>query len=322
MMRTGWSAMLAVALLGLALPAAAADRYALIVSGASGSPQHAAATDKRRTALVEALTGPLAVPAANVIVLKEGAPGSPDLATRDRVMEALKTLAPRLVEDDVLLIVLLGHGTDDGVDAKFNLVGRDMTAEEFRALLLPVKGRVVFVNTTAASAAFLARIAGPRRIVLTATDTPAQQYDTVFAEYFGPAFTAPEADLDKDGRVSVGEAFAFASLRVKRFYAEKGQLATERAVLDDTGDGTGKEAGTPGPDGSVASRTFLDAGPEVAASKDAALSELLARRNALETQLEELKRKKAFMPAGDYDRELEQVLIAIARLSRDIRTRS
>lgn len=316
------TAVLAIVMLGLTGGAFGAERYALIVSGASGSPQHAATTEKRRTALVQALSGPLGLPPANLVVLKEGTPDAPDAATRDRLTAAVKTLASRIGADDVLLIVLLGHGTDDGVDAKFNLVGRDVTAGEFRDLLAPVKGRVVFVNTTAASAAFLARLAGPRRVVLTATDNPAQQYDTVFADYFSAAFTAPEADLDKDNRVSVGEAFAFASLRVKRFYAERGQLATERAVLDDDGDGRGKEAGTTGPDGALASRTFLDAGPEVAASKDAALSELLARRDTLETELDELKRKKAFMPDEDYTRELERVLVAIARLSRDIRSRS
>jgi hypothetical protein len=302
--------------------ASANERYALIVSGASGSPQHAAASEKRRTGLVETLTGPLGLAAGNVVVLKEGPAGAADAATRERLQAAVTTLASRVGAGDVVLIVLLGHGTDDGVDAKFNLVGRDVTADEFRTWLAPVKGRVVFVNTTAASAAFLSRLAGPGRIVLTATDTPAQQYDTVFADFFGPAFAAPEADLDKDGRVSVGEAFAFASVRVKRHYAERGQLATERAVLDDDGDGRGKEAGTAGPDGSLASRTFLDAGPEVAASRDAALSELLARRDALETALDELKRKKEFMPADDYVRELERVLVDIAKLSREIRSRS
>jgi hypothetical protein len=303
-------------------PAAGADRYALIVSGASGSPQHAATNEKRRDALLEALTGSLGVPAANVIVLRDTPAASADSATRAAVTQAVKKIGTRLKPDDVFLIVLLGHGSDDGVDAKFNLVGPDMSADEWRTLLQPLAGRLVFVNTTAASAAFLERLAGPNRIVITATNSPAQQYDTVFADFFAPAFTVPDADLDKDGRVSVGEAFAFASERVKRHYAERGQLVTERAVLDDTGDGKGKEAGTPGPDGSVASRTFFDVGPEQAATGDTALSELLARRNALETSLEELKRKKEFMPPDDYARELERLLLEHARLSREIRGRS
>jgi hypothetical protein len=315
-------AVLAAGAAALAAPAGATERYALVVTGVAGSPQHAATHAKRRDALVKALTGPLAVPAANIVVLEEGPPGAPRSATREHVAAAVSDLTGKVKAGDVLLVVLLGHGTDDGVAAKFNLVGPDLEADEWRTLLQPVRGRLVFVNTTAASVSFLPRLSGPGRIVITATDSPAQQYDTVFADYFAPAFTTPEADLDKDGRVSIGEAFAFASASVKKFYADRGQLATERAVLDDDGDGRGKEAGTPGADGALASRTFIDAGPEVAASRDTALSELLARRDALETALDELKRKKEFMPPEDYARELERLLVEHARLSRRIRSRS
>lgn len=300
----------------------AAARFALVVAGASGSPQHATVLAQRRDALAGALVGPLGVPPDHVVVLGDGPPSAPSSATREHVQRAVQDLAARMAAADTLLVVLIGHGTDDGVDAKFNLVGPDLEAEEWRRLLQPVPGRLVFVNTSSASAAFLARIAGPGRVVITATDTPVQKYDTVFADYFAGAFTAPDADLDKDARVSIGEAFAFASARVKKYYADRGQLATERAVLDDTGDGKGKEAGAPGDDGALASRTFLDAGPEATASTDPAVSELLARRDALEATLEELRRKKEFMPADDYERELERVLVEHARVSRRIRSRS
>ncbi len=304
------------------VPGRAAERYALVVSGASGSPQHAAAHAKQRDALVKALLGPLALPADHVITLKEGDAQAPDVATRDRVAAAVVGLTARLRPEDTLLVVLIGHGTDDGVDARFNLVGPDLTADGWRDLLRGVRSRLVFINASSASAAFLERLAGPRRIVITATDIPAQQYDTVFGEFLGPGFTAPEADLDKDGRVSIGELFAYASARVKRHYAERGQLATERAALDDNGDGRGKEAGTLGPDGALASQTFLDTGPELALSRDPAVTEVLARRDALEAALEELKRKKSFMPPADYARELERLLVEHARLSRQIRSRS
>jgi len=312
----------ALASLLVASSTMAAERYALIVSGASGSPQHAAAHAKQREALVRALTGPLALPTGHVLVLKEGEAGAADVSTREHVVAAVRGLTPQLRAEDTLLVVLIGHGTDDGVEAKFNLVGPDLTAEGWRDLLRGVRARLVFINTSSASAAFLEQLSGPRRVVITATDIPAQQYDTVFAEFLGPAFTAPEADLDKDGRVSMGELFAFASARVKRYYAERGQLATERAALDDTGDGRGKEAGTLGPDGTLASQTFLDAGPDVALSRDPAITEVLARRDALEAALDELKRKKSFMPAADYSQELERLLIEHARISRQIRSRS
>ena len=86
--------------------------------------------------------------------------------------------------DDLLLIVLIGHGTFDGVDAKFNLVGPDLDSADWAALLRPLSGRVVIVDTTASSFPFMERLAAPRRIVITATDSAGQRFDTVFPGYF------------------------------------------------------------------------------------------------------------------------------------------
>lgn len=240
-------------------------------------------------------------------------------ATRDNVRALLTKLAQDMKREDVLLLVLFGHSTFDGVDAKFNLVGPDLEAAEWERLVGAIAGRVVFVNTTAASAPFMKRLAGQGRVVITATDNPAQRYQTVFPEYFAQAFDAPDVDLDKDERVSIWEAFAYASTQVKQYYRQRGQLSVERPVLDDTGDGVGKEAGETGPDGAIASRTFLDASDDPGSGSGPALSELINRRNVLEGEFEELKRRRGFMPSGDYERERERLLVDISRISHDIR---
>jgi hypothetical protein len=240
-------------------------------------------------------------------------------ATRDNVRAALTKLATDMKREDVALIVLFGHSTFDGVDAKFNLVGPDLEATEWERLVNALPGRVVFVNTTAASAPFMKRLASNGRVVITATDNPAQRYQTVFPEFFSQAFEAAEVDLDKDGRVSVWEAFAYASAQVKQYYRQRGQLSVERPVLDDTGDGVGKESGESGPDGSIASRTFLDSSDDPGAGTGPALSELINRRNALEADFDDLKRKRSFMPAGDYEKQRDQLLIELARISQGIR---
>ena len=118
-----------------------------------------------------------------------------------------------------------------------------METREWAALLKSIPGRVVVVDSTSASFPFIERLAGRKRIVITATDSAAQRFDTVFPEYFIRALTDHAADLDKDGRVSVWEAFIAASAGVRRYYEQRGQLATERALLDDNGDGQGREAG-------------------------------------------------------------------------------
>jgi hypothetical protein len=302
--------------------AAAADRYVLIVAGVSGSPSLAETHGRWVQTLADALTGALELPVDHLILLRDRPADAPDAATREGVQRALLRLKQHVTQDGLLCVVLIGHGTFDGVDAKFNLVGPDLESAEWRRLLDGIAGTVVLVNTTGASFPFLRRLASPRRAVITATDSPAQKYDTVFPEFFVAAFADPECDLDKDGRTSIGEAFVYASARTRRWYEQRGQLPTERALVDDDGDGVGKEAGAPGSDGAVASRLFLDQGPDERLSSDPAVSELVARRDLLEAKIEELKRKRTFMPPADYDSELERLLIDLARVSRQIRSRS
>lgn len=299
--------------------AAAADRHLVVVWGVPGSDEHAARQAVWVEQLVAAAAGPLGIAPERLTVLRGERAAPHERATRENVRAAFQRLERQAGPDDLVCLVLVGHGTFDGVDAKFNLAGPDLEAAEWAALLRPLKARVVVVNTASASAPFLPRLAGPRRVVITSTSSAAQRFDTVFAEFFVAAFTQPDADLDKDERVSIWEAFAFASARVKRHYEQRGQLATERALLDDDGDGVGKESGETGPDGAVASRLFLDSGPDVLRTAGPAASELLARRERLLSDLDELKRKRSFMPGDDYARELERLLVDIARLSREIR---
>jgi hypothetical protein len=317
--RTLWAVVLAYLVAGTA---SASERYVLVVAGAPGSAEHADNQARWLNTLVTSLRGSLGLPADHVVVL--GGPNTDASArsTADNVRTAVRRLLQRASREDLVAVVLIGHGTWDGVTAKFNLVGPDLDASDWAALLAPLPSQVVVVNTTAASAPFLSELAGPRRVIVTATSSAAQRFDTVFAQFFSTALTEGEADLDKDERVSVWEAFTFASVRVKRHYEQRGQLATERALLDDTGDGVGKEAGDVGPDGTVASRTFLDAGPAVARAGSPALSELLSRRERLLADLDELKRKRTFMPVGDYASELERLLVDIARISQQIRRQS
>ena len=133
-------------------------------------------------------------------------------STRDNVRRVFAGLRSRLASDDLLLVILIGHGTTgEGDEAKFNLVGPDLKSAEWADLLKSMPARIVFVNTTGGSFPFMRRLAGPGRIVLTATDSAAQQFETVFPEFFLKAFDDPAADEDKNGRVSIWEAFSYAS---------------------------------------------------------------------------------------------------------------
>ena len=314
------AAVLWLSLFASASAAAAEDRFALIVAGASGGPAYVEQYDRWTAALTRILVDRMKFDASAITVLGDHGTAE-QLATAANVRAALAAVQRRMSRDDVLFVVLIGHGTFDGIDAKFNLIGPDLESAEWAAALRAMSGRVVVVNTTAASFPFVERLSGPRRIVITETDSALQRYDTVFPEYFIKALEDEAADIDKNGRTSMWEAFAAATAAVRRHYQQRGQLATERALLDDNGDGIGKEAFDEGADGSTASRTYLDQALPGAPPTDEAMLKLLQRRTALETEVEELRIRRSFLSPDEYAREFERVMIDLARVSREIRAR-
>jgi hypothetical protein len=304
----------------LATPAFGADRYALIISGANGDESYAQQYAAWRQSLSDTLQQKLGFDPAYITVLFDGGDGA-GAATASGVRQALEALRRRVTSADLVFVFLIGHGTFDGADAKFNLVGPDLESAEWAALLRPIAGRVILVDSTGASSPFIERLAGPRRIVITATESPAQRFDTVFPEYFIRALGDPAADIDKNGRVSILEAFIAASVGVRRSYEQRGQLATERALIDDNGDGQGKEAEGEGTDGAIASRTYLDDDRPGAAPTDDELLALLQKKASLEADIDDLKQRRPLMTRDDYDKEFEKLMVDLAKVSREIRLR-
>ena len=298
------------------------ERYALVITGAPGGEEFNARYQVWERNITSVLVDRLGFEADHVELLS-GATDEPERSsTRAHVQREVERLKSQAHADDIVLVVLMGHGSADGGIAKFNLPGPDLTSAEWGALLRDVPGRLVVVNTTGASFPFMADLAAHGRIVITATDSVAQRYDTVFASQFLAALNDPAADLDKNGRVSVWELFVYTARRVARHYQQEGLLPTERPLLDDSGDGVGVEAGGDvGTDGALARATYLER-EAVEVNADAEMSALIARRRTLEERAEHLRQKKASMPQEAWEREFEQLMIELARVSHRIRAGS
>lgn len=220
-----------------------------------------------------------------------------------------------------LWLVLIGHGTFDGQEAKFNLRGMDLTPLALAMELQPFTRPLTLVNTASASAPFMPRLAGPGRVVVTATRSGHEQNYTRFGQYFADALADTRADLDKDGQTSLLEAFLSASHRVTEFYKAEGRLATEHALLDDNGDGLGtppdwfrgvravrRARDNAAPDGTRAHQFHL-----VRSEAERKLSpEARARRDEIERQIAALRERKDKLFIDDYYRELETHLLALA----------
>jgi hypothetical protein len=306
-------------------PAAAArdPRWAVVISGASGGAAYAAQMATWRQTIQTALTSRFGFPPAQIVQLvDETAREAGTVATSESVRSTFTTLRGRIAKDDLVLVVLLGHGTFDGQQAKFNLVGPDLTAGDWAAMLSGLPGRLVVVNTTEASAPFLEALAARGRVVITATETAAQRYATVFPDYFAKALADAQSDLDKNGRTSIWEVFAATSTAVARHYTERAQLTTERAVLSDTGEKTGLVATAATGAGGAAARAFYldrEAGAE---SSDPAVRALIERRRTLEAEAEAHLQKKSGADPAAWAAEFERLMIELARVSREVRQRS
>jgi len=301
-MRPAQRAMLVLAALAATLASArpaAGENYALVVTGASAGAPYAEKYAAWRRSFVSTLRTKFGYPDDHVIVMSETAAAGVRIATRDEVRRTLGDLRSRLTTGDQLVVLLIGHGTGAegprGEDARFNLVGPDLKASEWGDLLKGIAARVVFVDTTAVSFPFLRHLSSPARIVIAATDSSSQEFETVFGEFFVRAFEDASADADKNGRVSIFEAFNYGAAATRAWYEQRGQLPTERPVIDDD---------------ALARSTFLQ---PAAVPSDPALAK---RQRELESQVEELKRRRQSMPPAAYDAELERLLLELARLLR------
>lgn len=223
-----------------------------------------------------------------------------------------------------LWLVLLGHGTFDGKEAKFNLRGPDLSATDLAASLRPFKRPLAIIDCASSSAPFLAKLSAPGRVVITATRSGYEQNYARFGTFFAEAIADPQADLDKDGQTSLLEAFLMASRRVAEFYAADGRLVTEHALLDDNGDGLGtpadwfsgihatkRAANGASLDGSRASQFCL-----VRSRQEQAMPVALrARRDELELAVAKLRETRDKYYEDDYYRRLETLLLELAKLS-------
>ena len=316
-----WAGAVVVAATMWPSAAQAETRWAVIVSGASGGEKYAEQMLAWRSDLQTTLVNRYGFAPEHVRVFVDETVKTGPQGNAANMREVFSEIKAKGGQDDFVLVVLLGHGTFDGTVAKFNLVGPDLTASDWTGLLAGLPGRAAIVNTTEASFLFLESLATKGRIVITATDSAAQKYATVFPEYFVKAMKEASTDLDKNGRTSLYEVFAAASAAVKQHYDQLGQLATERALLDDNGDGTGREASADGPDGGFARIAYLDA-ENAAQSADPELAELTRRRRVLETAAEELKLRKGEMPESEWNAQFEKLMVDLAMVSAEIRKKS
>jgi hypothetical protein len=287
------------------------NKFAVIVNGAGGEPAYAKQFEQWTTELQSALSDRFGFGGQQLTVLPR--------ATAEDVKRTFAQLKSQLDANNVLFLFLIGHGSFDGKESKFNLVGPDLSASDYNALLssLPTR-RVVVFNMASASGEFAKSLSARGRIVITATKSGQETNATRFAGFFIAALKATDADTDQDGHISVLEAFVYANRLTADFYTRAGRLATEHALIEDNGDGVGREKAEAG-EGLLARATYLDSLSVGEAAATAATSRLLKERTRLEAEIEQLIARKGSMAEAEYETTLERLFIELAKVNRSIK---
>ncbi len=242
-------------------------------------------------------------------------------AKKDRIRAIFDEIAAKATAADAFVLTLIGHGSFDGMEYKFNIPGPDLTDVELAKLCdrIPAKRQLV-VNTTSASGASIAAFQRSGRAVITATKAGTQKNATVFARYWVEALRDAAADTDKNQTISALEAFKYADALTANFYETQKRLATEQAVLEDTGRGEGVRVPSPENGQGLLAAQFplLRIGDVQVAAQDPAKRQLLAKKETIEQAIDKLKYEKAAIPYEQYRKQLASLLLELARVQEEL----
>ncbi len=298
-------------------PQAQATLYYVILEGLGGTATYTANFSSQRSQL-EAAAASLPGTELKVFLGEE--------ATREVVRSWFEQLKLKITTTDSLALFLLGHGSFDGEQYKFNVPEIDITGEDLHQILTELPGGPhLLVNTSSASGALL-ELFNPQKntsqrinnndtsqqaleelessvLVITATRNGNEKNATLFGSFFTQALSLEAADLDKNLRVSAQEAFDYANAQVEAVFKEENRLSTEHSQLL-------------GPEPKQFNLARLD--EQQIATEGSRLAQLLSQQESVEARIEDLQRQRSTMVNSEYLQALQTLILEAARIGEDI----
>ena len=296
-----------VLLLAMAAMAAHATSFYLTLAGAPGEPDY----EQRFAGWVSDFNKAVSTEAGAKVDSLVGKD-----ATKAAIQAKLASIASQTKADDTFVLLLIGHGSYDDIDYKFNIVGPDISAAELSEALSKIPARQLIVDATSASGGAIATLRKDKRVVITATKNGSERNATSFARFWVEAFRDPAADTDKNQILTALEAYRYASQKTKDSFVTQKRLATEHSMLEDTGKGSGEnDPSAVNGQGMVASRLqVLHMGAAAAALSNPAKQAALKRKDEIETAIEELKYRKSAMDQQTYDKQMRPLLLELTKV--------
>jgi len=289
------SALLSVALSALSFNAQAA-LYVTIVQGLGGEPAFEENFHEQSQTIAEASAS---LTDSENITLFSGTD-----ATRENLLAHFSELSAGMNEDDRAAIYLIGHGSFDGEEYKFNIPGLDITTDDILGIMNAFPGQNHFLlNTSSTSGALLEPLQDENRILVTATRNGNEKNATFFGKYFVEALSSEDADLNKNNSISIEEAFSYAQRQVEEYFESQGQLATEHAEI--SGDG-------------AAQFTLARINPVVISTENPRIAELQEQSLEIDRQIESLQLRRGEMSNAEYIEQLQALILQSARINEEI----
>lgn len=265
----------------------------VVVSGLGGSPEYDEQFDRYGSAIADAARQ--LTPSDEAVVHLQGAQ-----ATKGAILDALTTLQ-QLSSDDSVRLFLLGHGSFDGSQYKYNIPGPDLTGEELAEALGELPMQQLVVLSTSASGALLEPLQAGNRVVITATKNGRERNAVRFTEFLAAGLTDPAADTDKDEIINADELYQFAERAVATYYEGEKLLASEHARIN--GDASGIELARYG---------------SLLANQSDISEELIAQRKEISDRIANLRTRKDDLTEDDYFDQLQTLMLELATVQREI----
>jgi len=229
---------------------------------------------------------------------------SGDEVSREGLLIHFAGLTERMSEEDRAAIYLIGHGSYDGKQYKFNIPGLDLTDTDLADIMASLPGQNHFlVNTSSASGEILDSLENDQYIIITATRNGNEKNATEFGNYFAEALASTTADINKNDTISIQEAFDYAERGVTEFFESQGKLATEHPQI--RGDG-------------AASFSLARLGGVETFNEDPRINKLLTRRLELDADIEGLQLRRNEFSNADYIQRLQTLILESAQVSEQI----
>ncbi|MBT5485312.1 MAG: hypothetical protein HOK55_11340 [Gammaproteobacteria bacterium] len=280
----------------LLIPNANAALYVTIVQGLGGLPEY---DDKFADQAQKIYDASITLADASHVTSMAG-----DDATRSALLIHFQNLAESMNEDDRAAIYLVGHGSYDGEQYKFNISGPDITDADLAEILESFPGQNHFlVNTSSTSGAILDGLESDQRVIITATRNGNEKNATEFGNYFAAALASDIADINKNNNVSIQEAFDFAERSVAEFFESSGKLATEHPQIRGEG---------------AASFSLARVEPLATSDENPRINALISRRLELDTEIESLQLRRNEFSNVEYIQNLQALILESAEISEQI----